>query len=261
MPRSRCGGLFVAELGGRTAVRAVPVSDTIAHMSTSDPQSPLPAAQPASTDRVFRSPVGIATGAVLLTVVLGFGLSAVFSAEGGVPWKALAWMLLLIPLLIAFTLRPAVFANDHRLRVRNPFRTITLPWSAVSGLRAGHSNEVFDQIGTKYQLWAIPVSTRGLKRASRERVRMVESSSALSPGGRVLDRRGLFDAGRPDRPNAEAERLRPKSDRTMESLRALHEAGAVTKEGQGQPEVRWAYEILGPAAAGLVLLVVLLSVV
>ncbi|MFJ2563887.1 PH domain-containing protein [Streptomyces sp. NPDC087568] len=228
-------------------------------MSTSDPQSPLPAAQPASTDRVFRSPVGIATGVVLLVVVLGLCLSAVVSAEGGVPWKALAWMLLLIPLLIAFTLRPAVFANDHRLRIRNPFRTITLPWGTVSGLRAGHSNEVFDQIGTKYQLWAIPVSARGLKRASRERVRMVESS--LNPGGPVLDRRGLFDAGRPDRPNAETERLRPRSDRTMESLRALQEAGAMAKEGQGQPKVRWAYEILGPAAAGLVLLVVLLAVV
>lgn len=30
----------------------------------------------------------------------------------------------------------------------------------------------------------------------------------------------------------------------------------MTKESQGQPEVRWAYEILGPAAAGLVLLAV-----
>ncbi|MFF4402483.1 PH domain-containing protein [Streptomyces sp. NPDC001480] len=228
-------------------------------MSTSDPQSPLRAPQPASTDFVFRSPAGIATGAVLLTVVLGLGLSAVVSAKGGVPWKALSWLLLLIPLLIAFTLRPAVFANDHRLRIRNPIRTITLPWGAVSRLRAGHSNEVFDQTGTKYQLWAIPVSARGVKRASRERVRMVESS--LNPGGPVLDRRGLFDAGRPDRPNAEAERLRPRADRAMESLRALQEAGAMTKEGQGQPQVRWAYEILGPAAAGLVLLVVLLAVV
>ncbi|AVV47364.1 hypothetical protein C6376_08910 [Streptomyces sp. P3] len=227
-------------------------------MSTSDSPFPLRAAQPASADRVFRSPAGIATGAVLLVVVLGLGLSAVVSTEGGMPWKALAGMLLVIPLLIALTLRPAIFANDHRLRIRNPFRTVTLPWGAVSGLRAGHSNEVFDQIGTKYQLWAIPVSARGLKRASRERVRLAESS--LNPGGPILDRRGLFDAGPPDRPSAEAERLRPRSDRTMESLRALHEAGAMTKEGQGQPEVRWAYEILGPAAAGLMLLVVLLAV-
>jgi hypothetical protein len=166
-------------------------------------------------------------------------------------------MLLLVPLLIALTLRPAVFADDHRLRIRNPFRTITLPWGAVSGLRADYSNEAFDQLGTRYQLWAIPVSARGLKQSARERVRMAESS--LYPGGPVPDRQGLFDAGRPGRPNAEAELLRPRSDRTMESLCAVHEAGAMTKEGQGRPEVRWAYEVLGPAAAGLVLLLVLLA--
>ncbi|MGW5482039.1 PH domain-containing protein [Streptomyces sp. NPDC004008] len=227
-------------------------------MSTPDPQSPPRAAQPGSTDHVFRSPVGIATGAVLLVVVLWVGIDAFVSTEGGMPWKALAGMLLVVPPLIAFTLRPAVFANDHRLRIRNPFRTITLPWDAVSGLRSGHSNEVFDRIGTKYQLWAIPVSSRGLRQVNRERVRMAESS--LLPGGSVPDRSGLFDAGRPDRPNAGAERLRPRSDRTMDSLRALQEAGAMTKEGQGQPEVRWAYEILGPAAAGLVLMLVLLAV-
>ncbi|MFF6804003.1 PH domain-containing protein [Streptomyces sp. NPDC012616] len=116
--------------------------------------------QPATTDRIFRSPVGIATGAVLLVVFLWLGISTVVSAEGGTPWKALAGMLLVIPLLIAFTLRPAVFADDHRLRISNPFRTITLPWGTVSGLRAGHSNEVFDQTGAKYQLWAKSSSRR-----------------------------------------------------------------------------------------------------
>ncbi|MFF7903060.1 PH domain-containing protein [Streptomyces sp. NPDC088817] len=227
-------------------------------MSTPDPQSPPSAAQAASADRVFRSPAGIATGAILLAVVLWLGVNAVVGTEGGMPWKVLAAMLLVIPLLVAFTLRPAIFANDHRLRVRNPFRTVTLPWGAVSGLRAGHSNEVFDQLGTKYQLWAVPVSARGVRQAGREQVRLAQSLQ--SPGGPGLDRRGLFDAGRPDRPNAEAERLRPRSGKAMDSLRALHEAGAVTKKGQGRPEVRWAYEILGPAAAGLVLLVVLLVV-
>ncbi|MDT0467236.1 PH domain-containing protein [Streptomyces gibsoniae] len=112
---------------------------------------------------------GIATGGVSLAVVLRPGIDALPSTQGGMLWKALAGMLLVIPLLIAFTLRPAVCANDHRLRIRNPVRAITLPWGAVSGLRAGHLNEVFDQIGSEYQLWAIPVSARGLRRAGRER--------------------------------------------------------------------------------------------
>ncbi|MFJ1655185.1 PH domain-containing protein [Streptomyces sp. NPDC088337] len=226
-------------------------------MPTPDPRSPRRAAQPVSTDRVLRSLVDIATGAVLLVVVLCLGIAAVVTTDGGMPWKALAAMLLVTPLLFALTLRPAVFANDHRLRIRNPFRTITLPWGAVSGLRSGHSNEAFDQIGTKYQLWAIPLSTRRLKRAGRAQIRM--SHALQSPGGPGLDRR-LYDLGRPDRPSTELERLQPQPDRTMDSLRALQEAGAMTKEGQGQPEVRWAYEILAPAAAGLVLLVVLLAV-
>ncbi|MDQ0828214.1 hypothetical protein QF032_000058 [Streptomyces achromogenes] len=221
-------------------------------MSTPDPQLPPAATQTASTARVFRSPFAIATGALSLTVVLGFGTSAVVSTGSGTPWKALAGMLLVVPLLFAFTLRPAVFADEHRLRVRNPFRTITLPWAAVSGLRAGHSNEVFDQIGTKYQLWAIPVSVRGVRQAGYEQMRMVESS--LVPGGPPLNRRGQFDGGRPDRPTGETKRLRPRSESAIEGLRALQEAGATTEQGQGPVEARWAYEIITPAVAGLVLL-------
>ncbi|MEH0545515.1 PH domain-containing protein [Streptomyces sp. NPDC054884] len=226
-------------------------------MSPAEPQSPS-VARPPSTDRIFRSPAGIATGAVSLAVVLGLGVIAVVSTGGATLWKSLAGMLLVVPLLFALTLRPAVFADDDRLRVRNPFRTVTLPWEAVSGLRAGHSNEVFDQLGTKYQLWAIPVSVRGVRQAGYEQMRMVESS--LVPGGQPLNRRGLFDAGRPDRPTAETKRLRPSSGSAIDSLRALQEAGAATQEGQGRPEVRWAYEIIVPASVGLVLLLTLLFV-
>jgi hypothetical protein len=227
-------------------------------MPTSQPQAPPPAAQSAPAAQTFRSPVGVCTGVVSLAVVLWLGISAVVSTDGDTPWKSLAGLLLILPLLFAFTLRPAVFADDHRLRVRNPFRTVTLPWGAVSGLRAGHSNEVFALAGVKYQLWALPVSARGVRQAGYEQMRMIESS--MGPGGRPLNRHGLFDAGRPDEPSAEAGRLRPKTGRIMESLRALHEAGATTKEAEGRPEVRWAYEIIVPAAVGLVLLTMLLVV-
>lgn len=233
------------------------MSGTIVRMSTTDPQLPPAAARPASTDRAFRSPAGVATGMVSLPVVLSLGVGAILGTAGGTPWKALAGLLLAVPLLYAFTLRPAVFADDHRLRVRNPLRTVTLPWAAVSGLRAGHSNEVFDQSGTTYQLWAIPVSTRGVRQAGYEQMRMIDTS--LVPGGRALNRRGVFDGGHPDRPTAETERLRPRSDRVVDVLRALQEAGAVTKEGQGSPRVRWAYEVIVPAAAGLVLLTALMT--
>ncbi|MEH0447926.1 hypothetical protein QA811_30835 [Streptomyces sp. B21-102] len=112
-------------------------------------------------------------------------------------------------------------------------------------------------MGAKYRLWALPVSARGVRQAGYEQMRTVESS--LGAGGRPLHRRGLFDAGRPDAPSAEAGRLRPRSGRLMDGLRALQEAGAMTKQGEGRPEVRWAYEGIAPAAVGLVLLTVLFT--
>ncbi|MFF3517541.1 PH domain-containing protein [Streptomyces sp. NPDC002573] len=155
-------------------------------------------------------------------------------------------------------MRPAVFANDHRLRIRNPFRTITLPLGAVSGLRAGHSSEVFDQIGSKYQSWAIPVSSRGLRQAGRERVRLAESS--LIPGGSVPDRRGLFDAGRPDRPNAEAEGLRSRCDRTNGQPACAPGGRGHAQGGPGAARGALGVRDPPPAAAGLVLMLVLLAV-
>ncbi|MFF6806792.1 hypothetical protein [Streptomyces sp. NPDC012616] len=40
----------------------------------------------------------------------------------------------------------------------------------------------------------------------------------------------------------------------MDSLRALQEAGAATKEGQGRPEARWLRKSSPPTAVGPVLL-------
>ncbi|MDQ0688648.1 hypothetical protein QFZ56_007611 [Streptomyces achromogenes] len=201
-----------------------------ARMSTPEAHLPPTTARPATTDRIFRSPVGIATGAVLLVVFLWLGISTVVSAErrhalesAGRDAAGHSPVDRLHHAAGSLRRRPPV-------ALRNPFRTITLPWGTVSGLRAGHSNEVFGQTGAKYQLWAVPVSVRGVRQAGYEQLRMVESS--LVAGGQPLNRRGLFDAGRPDAPSAETERLRPRSGRTTDSLRALQEAGATTKKGQ-----------------------------
>ncbi|BFO14825.1 hypothetical protein SHKM778_12130 [Streptomyces sp. KM77-8] len=85
-------------------------------------------ATPQYQDRIYRSPAGLAGGVLLLGVIGWLGVDAVVAGEGRTPWLALAAMLLLLPLIIAYTLRPAVFVNDDRLRVRNPFRVIVLPW-------------------------------------------------------------------------------------------------------------------------------------
>ncbi len=177
---------------------------------------------------------------LLLAIIGWLGIDALVSAHGRTPWLTLAAMILLVPLVSAFTLRPAVYANDDRLRVRNPFRVIVLPWGAIASLRSGYSNEVVTTDGTKYQLWAIPVSLRSRKRVARRQAR-----------GAAADRRG--------RP-APAAPARAQADQAMDDLRELAAAHPATEGVQGAVSVRWAYEVMGPALAGAVVLAILLAV-
>jgi hypothetical protein len=202
-------------------------------------------AQPAYKDRVYRSPAGLTGGALLLGLCAWLGGDAVVSGEGRTPWLALASMLVAVPLVVAFSVRPAVFANDDRLRVRNPFRVIELPWASVVSLRSGYSNEVIDGSGAKYQLWAIPVSLRGRKKAARHQAREARRVAKGESVGRTAS------AGRP---------VRAETDQVMADLRELCEARAKALGSQGEPSVRWAWEVMGPAVAGAVLLLVLIAV-
>ncbi|MGX1367829.1 hypothetical protein RKD19_003188 [Streptomyces canus] len=216
-------------------------------------------APPESRDRIYRSPMALIGGFLLLVIIGWLGIDAVFSGSGNTPWLALAVLILLVPLVIAFTLRPAVFANDHRLRIRNPFRVIVVPWGQVEMFRSGYSNEVFVKAGTKYQLWSIPVSLRGRKKAARQTARQAARPSDARGSGRGL---GLFGGGMqtdgfggrtpvPEGPT------RAETDKIMDELRELLEARGKAKTSQGEVSVRWAYEIVGPALAGAVLLVIL----
>lgn len=110
---------------------------------------------PLVKDRIYRSPQALIGGVLLLAIVGWLGIDALLRGHGHAPWLALAALILIVPLVVAFTLRPAVFAGEDRLRVRNPFRVITLPWGEVASFRSGYSNEVITKTGAKYQLWEI----------------------------------------------------------------------------------------------------------
>ncbi|MET9149923.1 PH domain-containing protein [Streptomyces griseoflavus] len=231
-----------------------------------EPTKPAGSATPAYKDRIYRSPAALAGGALLLAVVAWLGIDAVLVGEGRTPWLALAVLLLLVPLVVAYTLRPAVYVNDDRLRVRNPFRVIVLPWGQVASLRSGFSNEVFTLSGDKYQLWALPVSLRARGRAARHESRAAARAARAARGGGGADPAGaagvaggvgldgLGTAGAP------AGARRHESDRAMEEMRELRERRHEADSAQGEVTVRWAYEVMAPAVAGAVLLAVLLAV-
>ncbi|MEY9486641.1 hypothetical protein RKD26_002435 [Streptomyces calvus] len=220
-----------------------------------EPTKPPGPTAPQYQDRIYRSPAGLAGGALLLAVIAWLGIDAVVSGQGRTPWLALAVMLLLVPLVVAYTLRPAVYVNDDRLRIRNPFRVIVLPWGRVASLRSGFSNEVLTESGAKYQLWALPVSLRARNRAARQEARAAAQAARGDQGGRGRGGAGAYGPGNvPEGPR------RAESDRAMDEMRELHERRQEAEAAQGEVTVRWAYEIAAPAVAGAVLLAVLLAV-
>ncbi len=194
-------------------------------------------------ERTYRSPAALVGGVLLLLLGLWLGGDALLRGDAHTRLTALFALLLGVPLVAAYTLRPLVRAGEDRLLVRNPFRTITLPWAAVEGLRASFSTEVVTADGGKYQLWAIPVSLRQRKKANRQAMR------------------GAGASGPRFGPNADAGGPVPRAmaDQSLDELRELKERAAGRTSAEGEPVVRWAYEVLAPCVVGVVGLAVMIA--
>ncbi|GGW36162.1 PH domain-containing protein [Streptomyces caelestis] len=230
-------------------------------MTSPESQSPPPQPpEPESKDRVYRSVPAIAGGVLLLAIAGWLGIDALISGEGRTPWMALAVLILIVPLVVAFTLRPAVYAGDDRLRIRNPFRVIVLPWGQIASLKSAYSNEVLTESGAKYQLWAVPVSLRARKKAARREMRATaqarrEMGRDEGRGSALGMRAGLGD-GLGGGPVSDGP-VRAETDRIMDELRGLHEARHQAETARGDVTVRWAYEVVGPAVVGALLVLIL----
>ncbi|MFJ8592846.1 PH domain-containing protein [Streptomyces sp. NPDC093598] len=233
-------------------------------MTSPESQSPAPQPpEPESKDRVYRSVPAIAGGVLLLAIAGWLGIDAVISGEGRTPWLALAVLLLVVPLVVAFTLRPAVYAGENRLRIRNPFRVVVVPWGQVASLRSAYSNEVLTESGAKYQLWAVPVSLRARKKAARREMRATAQARRQmgrdEGRGSALGMTAGLEHGLSREPVSDGP-VRAETDRIMDDLRALHEARREAQSARGEVTVRWAYEVLAPAVAGAVLVLILVAV-
>ncbi|NUU22365.1 MAG: PH domain-containing protein [Streptomycetaceae bacterium] len=118
----------------------------------------------------YRSKPAVFTGVILLAVGLWLLIDSAVRDPGTDTLTVVGAVLAVGALVFALTLRAAVFAGPDRLRIRNPFRTIEIPWGAVTEVRAEYSLEVRTE-DRSFHIWAVPVSLRDRKRAMRVNAR------------------------------------------------------------------------------------------
>ncbi|MFE9848796.1 PH domain-containing protein [Streptomyces sp. NPDC005576] len=210
--------------------------------------SSTPPDEPTYADRTYRSGAALVAGVLLLLLIIWLVVDAIFTGAGRAPWQALAAGVFLVPLVVGLALRPVVMAGARRVMIRNPFRTIVLPWSEVASIRAAYSTELHTTGGTKYQVWALPVSLRDRKRALRQ-------TPAATRGG--AEDGGVKGPVRLARADQAVSDLRQLAEADSE-LRAAAEAQGKPVPGAPAvtPSVRWAWEIMIPAVVGAIALVV-----
>ncbi|MFB7911187.1 PH domain-containing protein [Kitasatospora sp. NPDC059146] len=212
-----------------------------------------PDGDPEYADRVYRSVPGVISGVFLLAVAAWLIGDAAVTGTGRTPYVALAALPVFALPVIAYTLRPAVFADSRRLVVRNPWRTITVPWASVDALRAGYSVELLSG-EKKYQVWAVPVSLRQRKRANR----------ALSRGNAEHASRTGLGLGLAARTNpvvqGSSDPTRAWSDQVTDVLQGMAERNGRRPDAAGPVVVRWCWWVIVPALLGLVALITVIAV-
>ena len=220
---------------------------------------------PVYADQVFRSYPAVVAGLVILLLVGWLCIDAMVEGSGRAPLEGLFTLLLLVPLVGGFTLWPCVRANAERLVVRNPFRTITVPWGSVESLEAALSVELRSG-GQKYQVWALPVSMRQRKRNNRNAMRQLADPTRSDSRRGRFGAKTDFPAGGPglrSRAAAPGQAVsgdpnRAWADGVVDKLNEMREQAGPPVEG-GAAAVRWTWWIIAPAVVGLIGLVVLLA--
>ncbi|HEU5428966.1 MAG TPA: hypothetical protein VFU74_18945 [Actinocrinis sp.] len=169
---------------------------------------------------VYRGPAALIGGA-LVVLFCGFGAIDLLIESGTQDLVAAAILMLVAVLAALYGVYPAAFAWNDRLVVRNPFRTIELPWDAVTDLSARLSFMAHTE-SRRFTVWAIPVSLRERRRVERHRLKDLSQSQRLASRGVPADM--LQSVNR--RPYDAADRL-SMADQAIEEMNARREAFAV----------------------------------
>jgi hypothetical protein len=139
-------------------------------------------ASPADKPTVYRS-VAALLGGILAAAFCLYGAVDLLVESGSVDLIGVAVLLLVSALALVFGVYPAAFSDDEGLLVRNPFRTVRLPWDAVTDLSA-HLSFVVQTNGARFTVFSIPVSLRERRKAEKTRLREVaQAHRAARRGG------------------------------------------------------------------------------
>jgi hypothetical protein len=169
---------------------------------------------------VYRGPAALIGGA-LVVLFCGFGAIDLLIESGTQDLVAAAILTLVAVLAALYGVYPAAFAWNDRLVVRNPFRTIELPWDAVTDLSARLSFIAHTE-SRRFTVWAIPVSLRERRRFERHQARELARTQRLNK------RYGVSPELAQQRPRNydPAERL-SMAEQAIEEMNARREAYAV----------------------------------
>jgi hypothetical protein len=175
---------------------------------------------PTEKPTVYRAAAAL-IGGVLVLLFCGIGAIDLIIEDGTQDLLGASILLLVAVLSGLYGVYPAAFSWPNRLVVRNPFRTIELPWDTVTDLSARLSFIAHTE-ARRFTVWAIPVSLRERRRAERHRLRDLSQAQRAVKRGVAPE---LFQPSRARRPEP-IDRM-SFADQAIEEMNARREAYTV----------------------------------
>jgi len=228
--------------------------------------TPATSPEPAEKPTAYRG-VGALIGGALVALFCVGGAVDLIVEEGSADLVGAAVLFLVAALSFAYGVFPAALSYDDRLVVRNPMRTITLAWPAVTNLTAKLSFLVHTD-KRRYTVWAVPVSLRDRRKAERTRLRELtrqqREASRDARGGRDGQSRAFGLDPSPSKRGGGYDAIEKLSfadqavmemNERIERYRDKH-----ADQPAAEPTVRLNLLTVGPLAAAVVFLVVALIV-